>query len=158
MAVIVLAQIASGLPYFPYYYTYPNPLLAATSANFTPGYGEGLDLAANYLAQKQDLVGLRAFVYNGMGTFSYFYPGPVEIIKRQYFLVDRMPDVIRGMHWSQYVVVYLAGMQDLPECAHFLDVMGGVKAERVFYVDGREYVRIYRTQDIPESVFAALAQ
>ncbi len=158
LAVIVLAQIASGLPYFPYYYTYPNPLLASTPANTAPGYGEGLNLAANFLAQKQDAQGLRTFVYNGMGTFSYFFPGPVEIIKRQYFLVNGMPEVIQGMRWSQYVVVYIAGMKDLPECAHFLAVMDGVKPEQVFFVDGREYVRIYRTQDIPESVFTVLAK
>ena len=156
LGLLVVAQIASGLPYYPYYYTYPNPLLARTSLNTAPGYGEGLDLAAHYLARKQDAEGLRAFVYNGMGTFSYFFPGRVEVLKRQYFLVDGLPEVIQGMRWSQYVVVYSAAQEALPESSHFLAALEKVKPERVFMLDGREYVRVYLSADIPESVYSEL--
>jgi hypothetical protein len=158
LVLLVLAQVASGLPFFPYYYTYPNPLLASSSANVAPGYGEGLDLAANYLAKKQDAEGLRVFAYNGMGTFSYFFPGSVEVLKKPYFLVEGLPEVIQGMRWSQYLVVYTIAQKDLPECAHFLSTLARVKPEHVIMLDGREYARIYRTADIPESVYSELAQ
>lgn len=156
LGLLVLAQIAAGLPYFPYYYTYPNPLLARTSANVAPGYGEGLDLAAHYLAAKQDAKGLRAFVYNGMGTFSYFFPGRVEVLKRQYFLPEDMSGVIQGMRWSEYLVVYTAAMQNLPEAAPFLNALESVQPEKIFMLYGREYVRVYRSADIPNPVYKEL--
>jgi hypothetical protein len=157
-SLVVLAQLASSLPYYPYYYTYPNPLLAGTELNVPPGYGEGLDLAANYLAGKQDAQGLRAFVYNGMGTFSYFFPGKVQAIKSPYFRVEGMPEVIAGMRWSQYIVVYTIIQERSSESAHFLATLKKVPPEKIIMLNGREYARIYRTEDIPESIFVELAQ
>jgi hypothetical protein len=155
--LIVLAQISSGLPYRPYYYTYANPLSTALGANPVTGYGEGLDQAAAYLAAKQDSEGLRVFAYAGMGPFSYFFPGRTEVMKKAHFLAPGLPDVIRGMRWSEYVVVYAAVQDRLPECAAFMAALRQVQPEHVIFVDGRESVRIYRSVDLPESVYLALA-
>ena len=156
LVIIVLAQIASGLPFGPYYFTYSNPVVKAFGSDPITGYGEGLDQAAVYLARKQDSEGLRVFAYAGMGPFSYFFPGKTEVMKKAHFLEPGLTDVIRGMRWSEYVVVYAAVQDRLPECAAFLAAMGQVRPEHVIFVDGEESVRIYRTQDIPESVYTAL--
>ena len=157
LAIVLLAQIGSGLAFRPYYYTYANPLLAALGREALTGYGEGLDQAAAYLAAKQDAGGLRVFAYAGMGPFSYFFPGRTEVMKKAHFLEPGLPDVIKGLRWSEYVVVYAAVQDRLPECAAFVRAMRAVKPEQVIFVDHVEYVRIYRSQDIPESVYAALA-
>ena len=116
-----------------------------------------MDQAAEYLSRKQDSEGLRVFAYDGMGPFSYFFPGKVEVMKKAYFWDDGLPDIVRGMRWSEYVVVYAVVQDHLPECASFLAALAGVKPERVISLDGVEYVRIYRSKDIPESVYDDLA-
>jgi hypothetical protein len=155
--LIVFAQLASGLPHYPYYYTYLNPLTPPSAENAV-GYGEGLDQAATYLAQKQDSDGLRVFAYSGMGPFSYFFPGKVDVMKKAYFWEAGIPSVISGMRWSEYVVVYAVVQDKLPECAAFIAALQSVKPEHVVTIDGVEYARIYRTADIPESVYTALAK
>jgi 4-amino-4-deoxy-L-arabinose transferase-like glycosyltransferase len=158
LALIVLAQLASGLSFYPYYYTYGNPLVVRTPADYASGYGEGLDQAAAYLAQKQDSDGLRVFAYSGMGPFSYFFPGRTEVMKKAYFWEPGIPSVISGMRWSEYVVVYSVVQENLTECAGFLDALKNVKPEHVVTIHGMEYARIYRTADIPESVYEALVK
>ncbi len=158
LALIFLFQVVSALPFYPYYYTYGNPLAAQTSADYVSGYGEGLDQAAAYLAQKQDSDGLRVFAYSGMGPFSYFFPGKTEVMKKAYFWEEGIPSVISGMRWSEYVVIYAVVQENLPECAAFLEAMQSAKPEHIVTIHGVEYARIYRTADIPESVFETLAK
>ncbi|MGE5251584.1 MAG: glycosyltransferase family 39 protein [Bacteroidota bacterium] len=157
-ALVVVGQTASGLPFRPYYYTYANPIAVWRRANPPAGYGEGLEQAAAYLARKQDSQGLRVFAYDGMGPFSYFFPGRTEVMKKAYFWEPGLPDVIRGMRWSEYIVVYSAVQESLPECAGFLAALKDVKPEKVIVLDGMEAVRVYRSQDIPESVYQKLAE
>ena len=158
LAVLLFAQLGSGWHYYPYYYTYANPIVSSFRTNAGYGYGEVLDRAAEYLADKQDAEGLRVFAYDGMGPFSYFFPGRVEVMKKAYFWEDGLPDIIRGLRWSEYVVVYAVVQDRLPECASFLAAMEQVKPEKVISLDGVEYVRIYRSSDIPESVYEILGQ
>jgi hypothetical protein len=115
-----------------------------------------LDQAAEYLSQKKDAEGLRVFAYAGMGPFSYFFPGRVEVMKKAYFWEDGLPDIIRGMRWSEYMVVYAVVQDRLPECKNFLAALESVEPEHVISLDGVETVRIYRSRDIPESVFEVL--
>ncbi|MBI5298282.1 MAG: glycosyltransferase family 39 protein [Chloroflexi bacterium] len=158
LALLVLAQLAVGLSFYPYYFTYGNPLVARTPADYASGYGEGLDQAAAYLAQKQDADGLRVFAYSGMGPFSYFFPGRTEVMKKAYFWEPGIPSVVSGMRWSEYVVVYAVVQENLPECAAFLEAMQSVEPEHVVTIHGMEYARIYRSADIPESVYEALSK
>ncbi len=155
---LLLAQLASGLHFFPYYYTYVNPVLASSPANKPIGYGEGLDVAASYLAGKQDANGLRAFVYDGHGCFSYFFPGRVRVMKTAYFWEPGLPDVIAGLRWSEYVVVYSVTQENMPEYRPLLSALEDVKPEHVVVIDGVEYARIYRTADIPAEVYAELGK
>jgi 4-amino-4-deoxy-L-arabinose transferase-like glycosyltransferase len=158
LALLVLAQLASGLSFYPYYFTYGNPLVARTPADYASGYGEGLDQAAAYLAQKQDADGLRVFAYSGMGPFSYFFPGRTEVMKKAYFWEPGIPSVVSGMRWSEYVVVYAVVQENLPECAAFLEAMQSVQPEHVVTIHGMEYAHIYRSADIPENVYEALSK
>jgi hypothetical protein len=79
LVVLTLAQIGLGLPYAPYYFTYRNPFAKEAA---TYGYGEGFSEAADYLAQKPNAQEIRAYVYMGVGTFSYYFPGETIELKR----------------------------------------------------------------------------
>jgi hypothetical protein len=156
---LIFFQIGSTLPFYPYYYTYENPILAETQGGTPSAYGEGLELAAAYLAQKPDASATRVLSYAGLGPFSYFYPGQTEVLKKIY-LINRseVPSIIQGMQWADYLVVYSAAQDYLPESASFLTALESVPPEKEFTIRGLRYVRIYRIADIPDSVYQEMSK
>lgn len=152
--VLVLAQIGLGLPYAPYYFTYQNPLASEPA---TYAYGEGYDQAADYLAQKTNAKDIRAYVYMGMGTFSYFFPGETLVLKRPNVLFNDYITITDELRSSDYLVLYPITRVKHPETEKMLSELEGVVVpEKVIYINGREYIQIYRVADIPESVYEAL--
>lgn len=154
IGILVVLQIGMGIPYAPYYFTYHNPI---TSGRGTSGYGEGYDLAADYLMQKNDAHELRAYVYNGMGTFSYFFDGETLVFKRVYLLDDSFLEISTEMQSSDYLVMYSAVRIRHPETEKIFGVLDQyTKPEKIIYIKGLEYFRIYRVADFPEVMYAAL--
>jgi len=148
------AQILFGLPYSPYYFNYTAPFASAPA---TYGYGEGYSEAADYLARKPNAQALRAYVYNGMGTFSYFFPGETVIFKRVYILKDDFETIFADMHRSDYLVLYPIVRGKQPETEKILGKLEGVVApEKIIYIHGQEYIQIYRIADIPETFYSTL--
>jgi hypothetical protein len=156
LAVLTLTQIGFGLPYAPYYFTYKNPL-AREAATF--GYGEGLAQAADYLADKPGADGLRAYVYNGMGTFSFYFPGETVVLKRAHLIEDDFATITDELSKADYLVLYPITRVKHPETEKILvELEGVVPPEKVIYINGLEYIQIYRVTDIPETVFESLAK
>jgi hypothetical protein len=154
LAVLTLAQIGFGLPYAPYYFTYKNPL-ASEAATF--GYGEGLAQAADYLAEKPNPQEIRAYVYNGMGTFSFYFPGETVVLKRAHLVEDDFVTITEELRKADYLVLYPITRVKHPETEKILSALEGVvEPEKVITINGREYIQIYRVADIPESVYEAL--
>ncbi|MBK7449658.1 MAG: hypothetical protein IPJ47_09610 [Anaerolineales bacterium] len=154
LVVITLAQIGSGLPYAPYYFTYKNPLAKEAA---TYAYGEGFSEAAEYLAQKPNAKDLRAYVYIGMGTFSYYFPGETVVLKRPNVLFNDFVTITEEMRSADYLVLYPIAREKHPETEKILSEFEGVVApEKVITINGLEYLQIYRVADIPESVYEAL--
>ncbi len=154
LVVITLAQIGSGLPYAPYYFTYKNPLAKEAA---TYAYGEGFSEAAEYLAQKPNAKDLRAYVYIGMGTFSYYFPGETVVLKRPNVLFNDFVTITEEMRSADYLVLYPIAREKHPETEKILSEFEGVVApEKVIMINGLEYLQIYRVADIPESVYEAL--
>jgi hypothetical protein len=152
--LVTLTQISIGLPYAPYYFTYKNPFAKEAA---TYGYGEGLAQAAAYLAQKPDVKEINAYVYNGMGTFSYYFPGETVVLKRINLINDDFATITDELRQSDYLVLYPITRAKHPETEKILgELEGVVEPEKVIYINGLEYIQIYRTADIPESVFEAL--
>ncbi len=152
--VLILAQIGFGLPYAPYYFTYRNPLAKEAA---TLGYGEGLAEASDYLSQKPDAKNIKAYVYNGMGTFSWYFPGETIVLKRINILNDDFVTITDEMRKSDYLVLYPITRAKHPETEKMLSEFEGVvEPEKVIYIDGLEYIQIYKVTDIPESVYEAL--
>lgn len=154
VVVLIAVQIGIGLPYAPYYFTYKNPLAARAA---TLGYGEGLSQAADYLAAKPNAQKIRAYVYNGMGTFSFYFPGETLVLKRVYFINDDLASIVKEIRSSDYLVLYPITRSIHSETEKVLaEFEGVVKPETVIYINGLEYIQIYRVADIPESVYEAL--
>ncbi|MHB8776940.1 MAG: ArnT family glycosyltransferase [Anaerolineales bacterium] len=153
--LLVGFQIGSTIPYYPYYFTYRNPI---TNTGGTRGYGEGLAQAAEYLAQKPNSKEIRAYVYNGMGTFSFFFPGETIVLKKIYLVNDDMPAVASETRNADYLVLYPIAQKNLPESEKLLDAFQGVVPEKTIFINDLEYIRIYKTTDIPESVYEEMSR
>lgn len=150
---LVGAQIAFGVSAAPYYFTYRNPF-ASRFAMY--GYGEGYSEAADYLAQKPNAQEIRAYVYNGVGTFSFFFPGETLILKRIYLIEGDFATVTEEMRSSDYLVLYPIVQDKYAEIRTMLQVLQDVEPEKIIYINGVEYVTIYKISDIPESVYTEL--
>ena len=140
----LLGMQAAGLFYTaPYFYTYLNPILLMAGDAPVFFYGEKMEEAAAYLAQKPDAEDATALVYFGR-SFSYYFPGETLLFKP--ILFDDKPQLIENLQRSDYLVVY-SGLQER------LPLLQELKPEHILYLNGRQYVEIYRVADIPESYF-----
>lgn len=154
LIMLTLGQIGFGLPYAPYYFTFKTPFAKEAA---TYGYGEGLSEASDYLAEKPNAKELRAYVYNGMGTFSFYFPGKTIVLKRIYLIEDDFVTITDELHSSDYLVLYPITRSFHPETEKILGKLEGiVEPEKTIYINGLEYIQIYYVPDIPESVYDAL--
>lgn len=153
--VLISGQAMIALPYYPYYYTYQNSLINKPPFS---GYGEGLELAAEYLEQKPNARETKVYAYAGMGSFSFFYSGNTSVLKKIYLRDPGYPDVISGMRSADYLVLYSVLQNHQPESVDLLRILQPVKPEKIISINGQEYIRIYDIADIPESIYEELSR
>ena len=153
--LLIAAQIGFGLPYAPYYFTYKNPFASQAA---TLGYGEGMAEAADYLAQKPNAKEIRAYAYNGMGTFSFYFPGETLVFKRVYLIDKTYASIAEEIQSSDYLVLYPIVREKQPETEKILGALQGVQPEKTIYINGLEYVTIYKVTDIPQNVYDVLTK
>lgn len=151
--ILALTQIGFGLPYAPYYFTYKNPL-AKQPATF--GYGEGYNIAADYLNSKPNSQEIKAYVYNGMGTFSYLFAGETLVFKRVYLIDESYEQIVKETKSSDYLVLYPVIREKQPETEKLFTAFENVTPEKTIVINGIDYVYIYNVSEIPESVYEAL--
>ncbi len=157
----VLLQAMSALPFFPYYYTYYNSIMESLQPgrqNPAFGYGEGLELAAEYLAQKPDAAQSTVVAFYGRGAFSFFYPGKTEQLKTVYADAENVPELIRVVEGSRYIVLYYELEHDRNSPPNVMRALQGVQPEKSIWMNGIEYIRIYRVDALPVQFYAALGQ
>jgi len=153
-------QAWSALSSFPYYFTYRNPILSSMGwykefPHFP--YGEGLELTAHYLAALPDAKDTTVLSYYGRGCFSYFYPGQWISFRPYYADGQHNQDLITNLNASDYLVVYYANQGQLPGYQKFLHILSVVEPMHVIWLNGYEYVRIYKIDRIPTDVMEALS-
>lgn len=152
---VVLLQAVSAIPYFPYYYTYKNPIMVANTQDKNirfEGYGEGLDLAAIYLSQKPNAEELTVMSWYGPGPFAYLFPGKTEHI---YPLPGWTAGSIRRLEQSDYLVIYYFSQKSRNLPSTLMAALDGVVPEHSIFLYEIEYVRIYKTSELPARVFVA---
>ncbi len=159
LGALIVLQAASALAFFPYYYNYYNPIMEASepgrqNPNF--GYGEGLDLAAAYLAQKPDAAHSTVTAFYGRGSFSFFYPGKTNELKPVYADAENVPQLIQVLHASDYLVIYYELERARQSPANVMRALQGVTAEKAIWLNGIEYIRIYKMDSLPPQFYAEL--
>ena len=154
LAVVLAAQAAAVFAHHPYYLAWYNPLAGggASAARRLPvGWGEGMDLAAEYLNE--------AALFNQRG-FEMTFGGPSARISLD--ATVSTPSVtllaplfhgttVKARDWEQadYVVLYVDDVQigepDLVNRFH-----GVVEPEHVVTINGIDYAWIYRLDDLSQ--------
>ena len=151
MTVLIAFQLGSSLLYYPYYFTYKNPFVKHGGIH---GYGEGLDQAAEYLAQKTNPKGLRVVAYAARGCFSYFFPGESDLLKIG--LHEGGLPYVEGLETFDYLVLYPIRQNDKEDGSGLMRVLQEVSPEHTIVIDEIEYVRIYRIADLPKEIYNVL--
>jgi hypothetical protein len=155
----VIAQGASGLPFYPYYYTYYSPIMEASEPgrqNSNAGYGEGLELAAEYLKAIPNAHQSTATVFYGRGCFSYFFPGKTEPLKPIYAEAGNVPQLRQVLHESEYLVIYYVLEKGRDSPANVMRALQGATPDKTIWLNDIEYVRIYRVGALPSNFYDQL--
>jgi 4-amino-4-deoxy-L-arabinose transferase-like glycosyltransferase len=134
VAVLVTAQALAVLAYHPEYLAYYNPLLgggARAATTVLVGWGEGMDLVADYLNRQPDAANRTAVAWVEPGFTPLFRGHTMDF---QSFTSLAQPD---------YVVFYVSDVQRrLHQSAHA--VFDPLEPELVVRLHGIEYARVYR--------------
>jgi hypothetical protein len=141
-ALVLLLQVGSGLAYYPYYFTYENPL-APKSDKPQFAYGEGLELAARYLASQPDAKTATALVYYSRGCFSYYYPGPVERFKPYFVDAGHEADLMAALDSANYLVLYYAIQGGMDKYQPLFASLADMTPEKEIWLNGYKYAVIY---------------
>ncbi len=159
LGLVILLQMWSTISTFPYYFTYRNPVLYSMGwYNDYPHfpYGEGLELAAQYLAELPDANNTTVFSYYSRGCFSYYYPGKSISFRPYYADGEHAIDLLANLNASDYLIVYYANQRQLSHYDSYLKVLSVVEPFHSISMNGYEYVRIYKVNELPPEIFKAL--
>ncbi len=160
LSIVMLVQVGSTLMNYPYYFTYRNPILAAAGwyAEFPHfPYCEGLETAAHYLAALPDAETATVFSYYGRGCVSYYYPGPWISYRPYYSDGEHTEDLLNNLRASEYLIVYYANQGQLAHHQNFVNAMSKAEPFHVVWLNGYEYVRIYKVDDLSPEIYEALS-
>ena len=127
----------------PYFFSYYNPLLGGTQRAVEVmqiGWGEGLDQAARYINSQPNSDQLQVLAWYGIGPFSYISKSKVLPLDIDHQWTS---DNWNQFSKSDYIVIYIHEWQrNLP--SEVLDRLRNLKPEYSVWINGLEYVRIYK--------------
>lgn len=147
LGVAIAFQAAGTLHTFPYYLSHYNPLLGGSRRApevMQIGWGEGLDQAAHYLDQRPDAPDLQATVWYGQ-SFAHFFSGETRSLP---FRSELSPAQVQEALNTDYMVAYIHQWQrQMPQ--QLMEALAGMTPVKSIWVDGLEYVRIYKLMGPP---------
>ncbi|QYK51794.1 MAG: glycosyltransferase family 39 protein [Anaerolineales bacterium] len=140
--LLLSAQLGSAVSVFPYYLSYYNPLVGGTRRAdnvMMLGWGEGLEQAANWLAQQPGIGQARVASWYS-NAFMLSFPYDVTDIPLALSLPEpQLQDLLA----HDYLVIYVHQWQrHMPQ--DLLDALADQQPVHVVVVDGIEYVRVYQ--------------
>jgi hypothetical protein len=158
-ALLVSLQLMNALAFFPYYYTYYNPVWAMVTGQASASdYGEGFEQAAAYLAQKPNAETLKVLAFRGRGPFSYFFPGEAIILNPLFLEEPGMPSMFERLAQADYLVINDALGLRTEKTALFMQGLNGVQPEHDIYINGISTIHVYRVADLPPSFYEMLGK
>ncbi|MGH9857600.1 MAG: ArnT family glycosyltransferase, partial [Acidobacteriota bacterium] len=124
----------------PYALAYRNPFFRQVAIGRTLGWGEGLDLAAEYLNQKPDAENMLVAAYYE-GQFGYRFQGKVTS-------AERLAKETSAEIGAAYVVLYRTMEGRAPERweTKVLQQFAGQSPEHVIRLNGEDYAWIYNVE------------
>ena len=145
----VAIQVSQNVMFHPYPTTYVNNMFGGpvrAQEIFTVGWGEGLDEAGRYLANKPNAEELTVLSWYEAGSFSYFFPG---ITLNLPVLSDWTDSSAKKLAQADYVVIYIHQWQrQIPQA--LLQVLFPLEPEYTVWINGLPYVQVYQVSEIPE--------
>lgn len=140
IAALVAWQGITIATLHPYELAYRNPFFRKVALQRPMGWGEGLDLAAEYLNAKPDSDKFLVASYYE-GPFSYRFKGEVTSAER---LAKETPEKIG----AGYVVLYRTMVGRAPDRweTNVLRQFADKQPEKIISINGEEYVWIYQTK------------
>jgi hypothetical protein len=106
------------------------------------GWGEGIDQAARYLNAKPGAADMQVMSWYPDGVFSYIFNGRTIGVESEWELTEPV------MLDSDYVVTYIHQWQRHLPFPEMLKLLSRGTPEKVIYLDGIEYVRIYNLNKV----------
>jgi hypothetical protein len=141
---VVVVQAAGSLNTFPYYFSSYNPLMGGSQKApqvMQIGWGEGLDQAARYLNTKKSAADLHVISWDSPGCFSYFFN-----VNSRHLGSEWKPGTSyrKSFFNADYAVIYIHQWQRQLIPDWLLDFLTNRSPEHTVWINGIEYVRIYR--------------
>jgi hypothetical protein len=156
-AGVIALQLASALPYYPYYYNYSNPLMVIFTGRTLPSdYGEGFEQAAAYLAQKPEAASLKVLSFRGRGPFSYFFPGETIILNPLFMEEPGMVSMVERLNKADYLVFNDAMAARTQRSRLFVSALEDIMPEKTIRIYGLYDIHIYRVADLPPSFYETI--
>jgi len=149
---LLVLQSVFALNFAPYYLNFSNPILEAAKEGIqTPvtGFGEGLELAAAYLAKMPNAEELTVLSWWGIGPFSFYFPGQTENL---YPIVAWTPGLISRLEKSDYLVIYYYHQIQRNMPAKLMQETRNLTPEHTIWIQGVEYIRIYKVSELPDTL------
>lgn len=160
LIMVLLLQVWGAFSSFPYYFTYRNPILySAGWYNAYPKfpYGEGLELAAQYLAELPDAKDSSVLSYYGRGCFSYYYPGETVGFRPYWIDGDHSEDLLNAIRSADYLVIYNAAQGQSEKYENYLAILSGAQPFHEVWINGAKYATIYKADELPQNIYEALS-
>jgi len=113
------------------------------------GWGDGLNLAADYLRLQPNAEDLRILTWYGTGSFSYFWFTEDTIITLDTTWNDEYSAEYLN---ADYAIIYTQQVQrNAPQ--PLLNFLQGQKPEQTIVINGVVYMWIYNLRDLPQPDF-----
>lgn len=140
IGVFLGLQIFDTIRLHPYLLAYRNPFFKQIAHGRTMGWGEGLDLASQYLNTKDNASNLLVAAYYE-GSFAYHFKG-------KFTSAERLAHTSAEEIGADYVVLYRTMEGRAPERweTKVLQEYRSHKPEKTITLNGEEYVWIYSTK------------
>lgn len=142
---LIAIQLLGVLQTYPYYLNYYNPLLGGSDKAvdvMMVGWGEGLDLVADYLNEQPSAEELRVISWYGDGSLSYLFKGQTVSIEMD------MP--LEFLQKADYVVLYINQIPRQLPSPEILSYFEQITPVHIVKIGNIEYARIYNKRDFPE--------
>ena len=159
ITALVILQLMSALSFYPYYYTYSNPIMVWRTGQLPiSDYGEGFEQAAAYLAQKADSESLKVFAFRGRGPFSFFFPGETIILNPLFTEEPGMGSMLERLAQADYLVINDALGPRTERTALFVQALNAAAPEHNIQIKAVQTIHIYRVADLPPSFYETISK